>query len=362
MKREYVYPGSFCPPTYGHYEVVCKAAEKFPHVKIVCSRNHEKNDNWFSQKECQKMWQSYDLPDNVSVEILDPNPPKDLSHVIMIRGIRDASDFEHEDRVRDYNFENHGIFRYQYFICKKEHQHISSSKARELAENMQLQELAEYVSPMVISALLQKVLKVKNIFMVVGRPGSGKSTIVRNLAEDYQDVVHVNTDDFNQALKPLLYERFGKEDLIKMVCEREEELKAVIKPYWLSMLQDSLKNVQSNSHVFVEVPYCMQEDKKIYRYVGGNIICFDCGMPQENSQRVTKRGTPQIKALIERIPDMKTTEEICRTNHLELIKVDTSGSLAQMPEIIDSLAEKINLRRKDYGRTVYSRDVRALCG
>lgn len=48
---QYVYPGSFSPPTYAHLNNVKRAASLLPNLKIVCSTNEDKHNKWFSEEE-----------------------------------------------------------------------------------------------------------------------------------------------------------------------------------------------------------------------------------------------------------------------------------------------------------------------
>lgn len=84
----YVYPGSFSPPTMGHFKVAERASQTFPQVTALCSRNTDKEMPWFGEKECKKMWLSYPLPKNVMIETFDDfrknvGSPERL---VMIRG------------------------------------------------------------------------------------------------------------------------------------------------------------------------------------------------------------------------------------------------------------------------------------
>jgi pantetheine-phosphate adenylyltransferase len=189
MKTIYAYPGSFCPPTFGHLSIVKRAAEFLPEVIVVCSENSNKSGQWFSPQKCKELWKTYELPRNVKIstlgEFLSYSDPKN-TNIVLIRGIRDESDMEQERQVMALNKNKFGIDKYLYILSDDEHKKISSTKARMAAQNLRLEELSAYVSPLVISALLEKTLDMKNIFMVVGRPGSGKSTFLRMLAEEMQ--------------------------------------------------------------------------------------------------------------------------------------------------------------------------------
>jgi len=159
MKPLYVYPGSFCPPTRGHLEVVRQAAEMFEQVIVLCSTNEEKDSRWFTEQECVELWQTYALPANVKVltlaQLLELNP--DLSSIIMIRGIRDESDLDYEKTVVLANFKQFGMNKFLYLVTSQEFCNISSSAARKAAQTQDLQALSELVSSGVATRLMEKV-------------------------------------------------------------------------------------------------------------------------------------------------------------------------------------------------------------
>jgi len=331
MKPVFVYPGTFCPPTYGHLVIVRKAAKLFPRevLNIVCSSNPGKKDPIFSDKECADLWGRYDLPKNAAVwtfgEFLEEE--KNRQAIIMIRGIRNEEDLDYEKSVVLLNQKHFGIKNYLYIMSDCLHQNISSSRARQAAQELDLIELSSLVSPVVISGLLEKTLRIKNLFMVVGRPGSGKSTFLRILSEDNPENVFINTDLFNDQLRPLLQEVFGTADLIDIAINRREEMNRIIKAPWLELIKKALKTVPENSNVFLEIPYGLQKDKTAFRFLGGNIIYIGCQNRKQNEQRIKRRGDTRLVRFINAIPGKKETIQIAKKHRLSLICIDSSCTL-----------------------------------
>ena len=158
MKPVFVYPASFCPPTFGHFHTVKKAAVIVDHLILICSINPKKTGQIFTPKECVGLWHSYPLPANVEVMTLAEFVERkiDPKRIVMVRGIRDKIDSDYEQQVMFFNYQNMGIDKYFYLISDDVHKEISSSKVRQLAKEMQLEKLGEYVSPLVLSKLLEK--------------------------------------------------------------------------------------------------------------------------------------------------------------------------------------------------------------
>lgn len=336
MSITYLYPGSFCPPTYGHLHVVEKAAKLFGKVTIVCSDNPNKTNKWFTPEQCADLWRrGYRLPVNVSVttikEIRQSN--LNMSEVVIVRGVRDETHFEEEKGVMFLNRKELGIDKFFYLMSDPEYCGISSSKARQAAASLDLDKLSDYVSPLVISALLECALRIKALYMVVGKPGAGKSTFFKALSQQDPQTVFINTDDFNQQLKPLLYRHFGR-DLIRQALTDEQQLIAVIGQPWLEMLKEKLQSVKAGSTVFVEIAYGLQPNKRMYRFIGGKIIYVSCAddehEPEECRRRCLARGTPELLPFIERIPGARQSQIISEQNCLQLMTINTAGTLAEL--------------------------------
>ena len=202
--------------------------------------------------------------------------------------------------------------------------------ARQAANELNFKILSHLSPPLVISALLERALKVKNIFLVVGKPGSGKSSFLKYLNCINPNNYWINTDDFNHKLKPLLIAKFGKVDLIKIASSNDKAVQKIIVKPWLELLKTALRDVPAKSNVFIEVAYGLQADKELFRFVGGKIIYMGCTDENDNLKRVIKRGFPQLAKFIAKIPGKAETIKIAQRYNLKLSLINTDGSLTTL--------------------------------
>jgi len=154
----YVYPGVFCPPTYGHVEILKKACDIFPMVHAICSSNPHKKDVLFNPDECKELWQFYDLPDNCVIQTFENFDFTSVVNkgLIMIRGLRYANELPTEVATVDNAYENNKISNFHYIFCGQGREVISSTAARRFAKEKNLIELAKYVCDEVAQRLLTK--------------------------------------------------------------------------------------------------------------------------------------------------------------------------------------------------------------
>lgn len=132
-----IYPGSFDPVTYGHLDVIKRAANIFDELTVSVLNNKLKTP-LFSVEERVKMLQEAvkEIP-NVEVEsfsglLVDYAKSKDI-HVV-IRGLRAITDFEYELQNAQTNAKlSKGSLDTIFLTTSLEYAYLSSSSVKEIA-------------------------------------------------------------------------------------------------------------------------------------------------------------------------------------------------------------------------------------
>ena len=132
-----IYPGSFDPVTYGHLDVIRRAAKIFDKLTVSVLNNKLKN-TLFSVEERVKILQEAvkDIP-NVEVEsfsglLVDYAKSRDI-HVV-IRGLRAITDFEYELQNAQTNAKlSNGALDTIFLTTSLEYAYLSSSSVKEIA-------------------------------------------------------------------------------------------------------------------------------------------------------------------------------------------------------------------------------------
>lgn len=254
--------------------------------------------------------------------------------------MRGESDAEHEIRVAIKNRRDYGISRFLYVMADDGLRDISSTAAREAAARLDFQALGRMLAPLAVSALLERTFGLANLFLVTGRPGGGKSTLLKRLAETEPGCVHVDTDRFLDDTKPMLRAKFGTDDLAAVAIARGEELKAEVGALWLARAADAVRNAPKGSDLFLEVPYALSADMGLYRLLGGKIVHVGCET-SEHARRIRERGTPQHLPFIDRIPDWEGAARIAGEQRLSLLRVVTDGDERRLDASVAELLRDI---------------------
>ncbi len=136
MKRA-VYPGSFDPVTYGHLDVIRRAAEMFDELIVSVLNNKEKMP-LFSVEERVKILAkaTADIP-NVKVDsfsglLVDYAREKKIH--VAVRGLRAITDFEYELQISQTNrLLSKETLDTVFLATSLEYAYLSSSGVREIA-------------------------------------------------------------------------------------------------------------------------------------------------------------------------------------------------------------------------------------
>lgn len=135
MKKTILYPGTFDPLTLGHLDIIHRATTLFDTVIIAVAKNKTKKP-MFSLEQRLEMVQSVieNFP-NVTVipfEGLLVDLSEQVKSNIILRGIRNVSDFDYELQMGYANTSLKEELETIYLMPKLEHSFISSSVVRTL--------------------------------------------------------------------------------------------------------------------------------------------------------------------------------------------------------------------------------------
>ena len=130
-------PGSFDPVTFGHLDIIRRAADMFD-VLIVAVLNNKGKTPLFSVEERVKILEkaTKDLP-NVKVDsfsglLIDYAKKKDVH--VAIRGLRAITDFEYELQLAQTNSKlSKGELDTMFLTTSLEYAYLSSSGVKEIA-------------------------------------------------------------------------------------------------------------------------------------------------------------------------------------------------------------------------------------
>jgi len=152
-----LYPGTFDPFTYGHYDVVKRALRLFERVEVTVGVNVEK-DTLFSTDERTTLIRrcTADL-DGVTVtahEGLIVDRARSVGAVALVRGLRQVTDFDAEFRMAFANRKLAPELETVFFMTSEEYALISSSMVRDA--HRWDGDVSKFVPPPVVDALESK--------------------------------------------------------------------------------------------------------------------------------------------------------------------------------------------------------------
>lgn len=132
-----IYPGSFDPVTYGHLDIIKRAAKNYDLVYVSVLDNNKKSP-LFTVEERVKMLQDVTKDyDNVIIDtfrglLIDYAKEKDV-HMVL-RGLRALTDFEYELHMAQTNYIiSGGSLETVFLSTDLEYSYLSSTTVREIA-------------------------------------------------------------------------------------------------------------------------------------------------------------------------------------------------------------------------------------
>ncbi|HAG06670.1 MAG TPA: pantetheine-phosphate adenylyltransferase [Peptococcaceae bacterium] len=155
--RTGVYPGSFDPVTYGHLDVIQRAANLFDKLIVAISR-HTGKTPLFSLEERRAMLEEVLAPyPNVTVDVyegLTVNYVRRQGGQAIVRGLRAISDFEYEFTMALTNKKLAPDIETIFLMTEARYSFLSSSLIKEIALLKGC--LADFVPPPVEAMLRAK--------------------------------------------------------------------------------------------------------------------------------------------------------------------------------------------------------------
>lgn len=130
-----VFPGSFDPITKGHVDLVQRAIPLFDKIIVAVGVNSQKKYLFSLEQRLEMLEKVFAKDDTVHVgqfKGLTVNYCKDQEAKYLLRGLRNASDFDYEKTISQLNHIIGDDLETVFLISKPEYSHISSTIVREI--------------------------------------------------------------------------------------------------------------------------------------------------------------------------------------------------------------------------------------
>ena len=156
-KRLAVYPGSFDPLTFGHLDLIQRAAKLFDTIVVAVAYNSEKQGLFSPEERIAMIEECTSDLGNVQVERfsgLTVDLARDRKAIALIRGLRAVSDFEYELTMAATNRHLYPDCETISFMPSEAFMFISSRLVKEIA--MLHGDVTQFVPPNVVAKLKAK--------------------------------------------------------------------------------------------------------------------------------------------------------------------------------------------------------------
>ncbi|MBF0385028.1 MAG: pantetheine-phosphate adenylyltransferase [Candidatus Omnitrophica bacterium] len=137
MNRRAIYPGSFDPVTYGHLDIIKRAANLFDEVIISLANNTRKEALFTAPERMEMLKKGTSGVKNVRVEAFDGliiDFARRNKVRVLIRGLRVISDFEYELQMALTNRRLDNSIETLFLMPSEGHAFVSSALIKEAAK------------------------------------------------------------------------------------------------------------------------------------------------------------------------------------------------------------------------------------
>lgn len=157
MKNVAIYPGTFDPITFGHIDLIERAAGMFSEVIVAIAANVKKQPLFSLEERVQLSNQVLRGLKNVKVigfETLLTDLAEQCGANIILRGLRAVSDFDYEFQLAGMNRRLAPNIQSVFLMPAENYTYLSSSFVREIASLGG--DVSQFVPPPVVIALKNK--------------------------------------------------------------------------------------------------------------------------------------------------------------------------------------------------------------
>ena len=135
QKKIAVFPGSFDPITVGHLDLVRRALPLFDEIIVAVGINSTKKYLFPHEQRMEWLRQVFEHEPQIRVdsfENLTAHYCQRIGARFLLRGLRNASDFDYEKTISQLNHIVGGGIETVFLIAQPEFSHISSTIVREI--------------------------------------------------------------------------------------------------------------------------------------------------------------------------------------------------------------------------------------
>ncbi len=153
-----VYPGSFDPVTYGHLDVIKRAAKLTDELIVGVLYNKQKTALFSVEERVRMLEEVVKGIENVKVvafEGLLVEFAKELNVNMIIRGLRAVTDFEYELQMAQTNQKLESDIETLFLATSLEYSYLSSTVAKEVA--LFGGNIDQFVPPLVVEKVKEKM-------------------------------------------------------------------------------------------------------------------------------------------------------------------------------------------------------------
>ncbi len=159
-----VYAGTFDPVTFGHIDIVNRAAEVFDHLVVTTTNNLNKTPLFSLEERIEQLHTVLDGTPRIEITPFNGllvDFARQIGAKVLVRGLRAAADFDYEFEMGLMNRELAPEIETVFFVTRPQYMFVSSKLVREIARKGG--DISSFVPPAVQNAIMSKL----------SRPGTG---------------------------------------------------------------------------------------------------------------------------------------------------------------------------------------------